>query len=843
MPEDNLSTLPQAIPLRSVSPLWRMLAILAFLGLVVASAVAVVLGLAAWSDSRSNIFMTGTVPLTAGVQMFTDDPDAEPLPPGMLPGGFPPDQIEPGGPDSRNPSGLPYPIKADLADVGKAGPSLPSTPSRDTAARRFLLLGADAWKSRRGLDAEYVTIFPDGAYFAATSQGKLTTWTVSEGSSFEPTVTDLDSSMGVTGGGGTGAALEGVPHSPAGAPGGPGSGPGDGTPRAAPIFPLVLGEPSWQRDPPLIHFPPVILFSASDGRMRCYNAAGGPGERKVSTLSFTGELPTLLGWDRLLFVRLRSGPKADHVGDTVLPDPAEIVERHLATGKERIVVPASRCVWRHLALNPEGTQVAGVSNRDDAGLAGPTWRVFDLDLASGALKPVSPAMEQLGPVCWTPDGKALVYARAQKPAPGDHWEQGPASRFATLDLFHLDLSTGREVRLTRGGGFSSPNVTMHGQLYYLTGRSDDPKVRVQLRKMPLQAALDFAAREGEPPARTAAAWRALVEKALRDAGLAADATGEKLTPDRLGLLAEAFARQYHEVFKSTPPPGLDGLDQLAREIASLDLLPAEQPPFRLVLGAVVGSYLKQEHAASWKLTAAPLVAATTRPDEDARESPFAQVFNPFALPFEKLTIRAGKAGSERPWSFRDDVLSRKRGRVLVLSNQTGNKDELLRDMADPDLQRGEELLREGKFDEGEVLLRDLLQKAPHKDNETLALHVGQVLYVHQRYTALNNLMKHWTQKQPYDARRFNLLGLALLEVGPANAVNAFRSALRCDLRYGPAYLNLAMAYQKLNQTGQAMECLERYLYLFPDGPLARDAHRRLGELRQTAGTPMGDDGR
>jgi tetratricopeptide (TPR) repeat protein len=95
-------------------------------------------------------------------------------------------------------------------------------------------------------------------------------------------------------------------------------------------------------------------------------------------------------------------------------------------------------------------------------------------------------------------------------------------------------------------------------------------------------------------------------------------------------------------------------------------------------------------------------------------------------------------------------------------------------------------------------------------------------------------MKRWSRRRPPDPRTFNLLGLAQLPTSPQQAADAFKSALRCDLRYGPAYLNLALAYDRLGQRPAAVLCLRRSLQLMPQGPLARDAQRRLGELREPA---------
>jgi tetratricopeptide (TPR) repeat protein len=81
-----------------------------------------------------------------------------------------------------------------------------------------------------------------------------------------------------------------------------------------------------------------------------------------------------------------------------------------------------------------------------------------------------------------------------------------------------------------------------------------------------------------------------------------------------------------------------------------------------------------------------------------------------------------------------------------------------------------------------------------------------------------------------DSPKYNLLGLAELESNPKEAATHFKTALRYDLNYAPAYLNLSQAYQKLNEVESARWCLLRCLKLMPYGPSAQDARQRLAAL-------------
>jgi tetratricopeptide (TPR) repeat protein len=151
-------------------------------------------------------------------------------------------------------------------------------------------------------------------------------------------------------------------------------------------------------------------------------------------------------------------------------------------------------------------------------------------------------------------------------------------------------------------------------------------------------------------------------------------------------------------------------------------------------------------------------------------------------------------------------------------------------LGDEDFLRGSRLFEEGKPEQAEEVLVAMLGRDAHRNNRYLLLRVARLLLDHGRKAVVVKLTEAALVKDRYDAPLYNLLGLAFLEDDTASAVNAFRRALRCDLSFGAAYLNLAQAYERAGQTQAAGQCLRRYLELFPDGPYRDDAVRRLGTL-------------
>jgi predicted Zn-dependent protease len=141
------------------------------------------------------------------------------------------------------------------------------------------------------------------------------------------------------------------------------------------------------------------------------------------------------------------------------------------------------------------------------------------------------------------------------------------------------------------------------------------------------------------------------------------------------------------------------------------------------------------------------------------------------------------------------------------------------------------LLEAGQSGEAERLLLGLMKQPPHERNDYLALHASKLLHDHHRSGAVRQLLEKRVETRPRSVHKHNLYGLALLDTDPPQAVVQLQLALRWDLHYGPAYLNLAQAYEKMNRPAEARLCLRRYLRLLPYGPHADDARLRLAALQ------------
>lgn len=521
-----------------------------------------------------------------------------------------------------------------------------------------------------------------------------------------------------------------------------------------------------------------------------------------------------------LLVRARSGVKVPSTLRIPDADPSEVVYR-TADGTERILVAAQRARWRSLALSPDGKTVALRSNQGHERDLVSLWRVFLLPLAGGPPRPVSPPSSNAGTVCWAPDGRSIIYDREiEKPTAEDAL---PGEAHQT-NLYELDVATGRESRLTWGGNFSSPSVTRDGHLYCVAHSFAPEGNRTELLRLPLARARELAARP-ELRRRTVRAWVELAQATLKEAGLPADLSVRQLDGDKVAKIAAAFARQHRARMGDAPPDTAVALDTLRSDLAAFVLGPNEREPLTVVLGVAAGEYLRRKHGARWDFSSLADKPALTNPED---HDLFRTAVSPFAAPDPGDRDDFDDDGAILFGSLRY-LLQEADGRPIVLTPRTALYRQRV-PAADPDLARGITLLESGKEKEADTVLVGLCER--HRGNLRLALHVATRLYDRGRSEALARVIGQIDAEKVKDARAYNLLGVSLLKIDPAGAVEVFRKAIRCDLRFGAAYLNLAEAYRAQQNPVAARECLERYLTLAPYGPASADVRRRLAELDQ-----------
>jgi tetratricopeptide (TPR) repeat protein len=502
----------------------------------------------------------------------------------------------------------------------------------------------------------------------------------------------------------------------------------------------------------------------------------------------------------------------DRTAVKVMPPPG-------AKAEPTVVSPAQPDRRDMPAVSPDGKRLAVVTDNHGGKLR---WQVgvVHLDQARAIDAPAPAQADRFEGLCWTPDSKGLIYARSHPSPPPDF---APGTPKDACDLCLLNLDTMEETRLSRGGGFSSPSVTKDGDLYFLMTTAANGAPTVQLLKMPLKAAREWAEGQEKSERDRAKVWQELPAAVFKRAGTRPDQAWQFVIGEGgQKKLADAFARVYKEKFNAEAPATAEALEEQRRELAALNLNPEEH--FVLILGAVEGEYLRgKQKGTEWRARSAQHAPAEPVKAENA----FGLAFNPFR------PLRApDKPEKDAPPHSLREVLYRAEGRPIVLSNDPAAAKEALDKLVDPDRARADELLAQRKREESGRLL--LALAARHADNQYLTIDVGTALYRGGNAKLLPELVKPLLAEMDRggaslarDPRLHDLIGVGALEGDPNKAILAFQDALHCDLNYGPAYLNLAQAYQKTGRTRDARLCLRQYLKLFPEGEWADDARRRL----------------
>jgi tetratricopeptide (TPR) repeat protein len=759
-----------------VSPVWRLVAILGGLFVALLLSMVIVMFMVLAQQTRQNVnnawAANAAMPPVAAVADAAEDPI-----------------------DPVNPA---YPLKQNLRPAGTfplpGDPELPPENPAPALRKEFRGLGGEpAWISNDSDLPDRVLVSPSGDHMAFAVGDVLMAGPVGAPEIIDPNAAGAFQA-------GMGPGMRGIAPARWGAAQPPRS--SNNGLRA-----VVCG---WSEN--------TIVWVGGGGRPREYNV---PRVVATSHEPRGAEAALLLPGERLLAVTRRQSVKVDGApahdlcSVSILPPPG-------ADRVPQILIADDLARWDSPALSPDGKRLAIVS---DSGEKSGRRRVFLFALEGKQRKaePVSPSADRIEGVCWTPDGKALVYARSQSSVPADHALGSPKD---ACDLFLLDLEARKETRLSRGGGFTSPSVTTDGKLFVLTTvQPAGAAPTVQLLQMTLKAAQEWAAGQENRERDRAKQWKELANLVLKQAGVSAERDhGDTLVPGSQKKIADAFARIYTEKFNADPPKTADGLDGQRREVAGLDLTPEEQARFTLLLGAVEGEYLRDlQKGSDWHSTKE--LGGAGGPV--SVENSFGYAFNPF----RSLRSPEKADKDESPQSLAE-VLFRAEGRPIVLSNDAVSAKAALDNLVDPERAHASALLAQDKADEADWVLLRMAER--HAANQYLTVEVGTLLHRRGRTKALARLVDPLLKQLDNgglelarDPRLYNLLGVALLEDNANKAIIAFQDALRCDLNYGPVYLNLAQAYQKASRTNDARQCLRRYLKLFPEGEWADDARRRL----------------
>lgn len=766
---------PPTLEYLGVAPAWRIVALFALVGVAVLLVLIILLFLA----------LAG-----AGVNTAVTFPPAPPMVAPAAP------LFDPADPDIDEAVPAGQAVVPDQQDLRPAG-TFP-VPGEEAEARpatsprgEFLRLGQRVWDSPEAVPPRRVLVSPDGLFMAYHNGANLMAGSLGLPNAINENAMWNNPAFGGGMAGGMAAPGMGVPVR---------------TSRSSRERPPTVF--AWRADSS------ALYWTNGGGRVLNYE----PKQARVFGMAIQAEWAAPVpGQGAFVVVRPQLRPRFDASGT----GPTEIVVVDSTTGAvRRSLISDDRNSWRLPVVSPDGKRLAIVSDRGQAASEKNRWRIFviDIDAEKTEPKPVSPAAALIDSVVWSNDGQLLLYSRSQSPLPFDHRRLGPPGEHAACDLFELDVAAGKETRLSRGGGFYSVNLTSDDQLVFL---AETPQLTgaplVQMVRLPLRAVRTYLEEQAEAVARSAALWTTVADETMAEAGWK---DGASVTAELLAKLDQAFRKAHRGHFKGDAPSTAAALDSLRAEVQAAELPPATRKRYELILGAVEGEYLRRRpEGASWQLgAAAPPGAAVSG------ETLLAYAVNPF-----RSLDRA--ADSTAPPSLAE-VVYRAAGRPLVLATDPAAAKPALDKATGPAI----DALAKADGAEADKAAQELVKR--HERNFALLRHVVEVLCHKERYDTARDLLQRPATLPP-DPRLHNLLGVALLPTDKNAAIKSFQDAIRCDLTFGPAYLNLAQAYWESGQITNARQCLRLYLRRAPKGELVADAQRRLSVYAEApvAGAP------
>ena len=205
----------------------------------------------------------------------------------------------------------------------------------------------------------------------------------------------------------------------------------------------VTGRPAWSADSS------AVIFTDGQGQLRRYD----PTTNVIEVLPFSGDSPVSMADGKLVFRRTKPTLKVESQGTTVARDPGEVVLGDPATKELQVLLRETSEIWEPRRVSPDGRWLILASERLTNDRSARRGQFFLLDLKAALPaepRPLGEVGMDLEAAFWAADGKALVFALRPTVYPPDCWET-PAFDQSSVEVFHLDLTSDKLTRLTRGG--------------------------------------------------------------------------------------------------------------------------------------------------------------------------------------------------------------------------------------------------------------------------------------------------------------------------------------------------------------------------------------------------------
>lgn len=449
----------------------------------------------------------------------------------------------------------------------------------------------------------------------------------------------------------------------------------------------------------------------------------------------------------------------------------------------------------HLALSPDGKQLALVANRDYPRTARVGGHIYVAAADGSGLRQLTKAPEEIVSLAWAADGRSLLAVRRVVAG-----KDGRVGDGGTADLYRIALETGEAVNLTRSGHIDRVWPAGDDLLVEVVGwdaaTSQRGLYRIAVRE--LEAA---TAARPVPPAADRERQARVVSDRVR-ACLGATAWRDVVpTPELLERLARAFAEGVAEAYGVALDSGAAALDRLPTLVYELGIARGADPLPLLGLGAYYGETLRRAGGAAWRLRPVPF--GEWVPGTVAEQNPLVTA----VLPFSDVYVTA--IGSERCEGMHGSqgVQADGRGAKMLLVYPPAYAEEAVRAATPPEYLEALRLLDAGDAKAGLDLLLQEVERRP--GNGALAAEAIKLAEAAGMPDAARAVARRAVAAGSDVPELLVRCGDDALARDPAAAIDFYRKAVRGPWPDARALIRLGRAYAATARQPLAESCWRR----------------------------------
>lgn len=473
--------------------------------------------------------------------------------------------------------------------------------------------------------------------------------------------------------------------------------------------------------------------------------------------------------------------------------PSSRLERIDAKEDRKVLVdfPLSRVL--RPALSPDGKRLAVVTNRDYPRSATLGGHLYVAAADGTNLRQLTRDPEQISEVCWSSDGKSLFVVRRLS-----RGKDGAVGMGGSEDLWRISAETGEAKNLTRSDHIAGAWVAGDDLFLWVSyyGLPESQRGLFRIATAELEKASSTLS---EPPIADAAAQGQAVAAKVRAAVGGAPIRDVIPTPERMAVVAQAFAAAVKESCGLTLDFSRKSLDDLTTLVWSLGLREGD-PALVLGMGAYYGETLKATSGAEWMLQPVPFGDGSPALAGDG--TPLADPILPFsdvvaqALGSEDSSMRGGS-----------DLAQLDQGRKLILIHPPASMDDAVRKATGPEYYEARRKLDAGDVRPALDLLAKELERRPR--NRTLAREVIKLCEAARLPEVVKSLTKTAVEAGNEVPELLLRYAEDVAPADPAKAQDALRKAVGGDYAPAAAFLRLGKAYAAAGDRPLAEACWRR----------------------------------